>query len=87
MNSVFLAVAIGTFKQNSHVSFQFFFNQNSNKCISAKTREVFGFLKKAIPSDDGTKDIRWNFAKCKYLQILIAIRLQSCEDFMYNTNR
>lgn len=29
----------------------------------AKTREVFGFLKNALPSSDGTKDIRWNFAK------------------------
>lgn len=27
------------------------------------TREVFGFLKAALPSDDGTTDIRWNFAK------------------------
>ena len=27
------------------------------------TREVFGFLKKALPSSDGTTDIRWNFAK------------------------
>jgi len=29
----------------------------------AKTREVFSFLKNALPSDDSTKDIRWNFAK------------------------
>jgi len=28
-----------------------------------KTREVFGFLKAALPADDGSKDIRWNFAK------------------------
>jgi glutathione peroxidase len=24
---------------------------------------VFGFLKKALPNSDETKDIRWNFAK------------------------
>jgi glutathione peroxidase len=29
----------------------------------SKTREIFGFLKNALPSSDGTKDIRWNFAK------------------------
>lgn len=29
----------------------------------AETREVFSFLKNALPSDDGTNDIRWNFAK------------------------
>jgi glutathione peroxidase len=29
----------------------------------AKTREVYSFLKENLPSDDGTKDIRWNFAK------------------------
>jgi len=29
----------------------------------AQTRETFGFLKKALPSSDGTTDIRWNFAK------------------------
>lgn len=29
----------------------------------AETREVFGFLKEALPSEDGSKDIRWNFAK------------------------
>jgi glutathione peroxidase len=29
----------------------------------AKTREPFGFLKKALPSSDGTTDIRWNFTK------------------------
>jgi len=27
------------------------------------TRELYSYLKKALPSDDGTKDIRWNFAK------------------------
>eukprot|EP00573_Skeletonema_grethae_P000790 CAMPEP_0201690914 /NCGR_PEP_ID=MMETSP0578-20130828/4222_1 /ASSEMBLY_ACC=CAM_ASM_000663 /TAXON_ID=267565 /ORGANISM="Skeletonema grethea, Strain CCMP 1804" /LENGTH=194 /DNA_ID=CAMNT_0048176013 /DNA_START=88 /DNA_END=672 /DNA_ORIENTATION=+ len=29
----------------------------------ANTREVYSFLKEKLPSDDGTKDIRWNFAK------------------------
>jgi len=29
----------------------------------AKTREVFGFLKAALPDEAGTKDIRWNFTK------------------------
>jgi len=29
----------------------------------ANTRDVFAFLKKELPSSDGTKDIRWNFAK------------------------
>ena len=27
------------------------------------TREVYSFLKEKLPSEDGTKDIRWNFAK------------------------
>ncbi len=27
------------------------------------TREVYSFLKQKLPSDDGTTDIRWNFAK------------------------
>lgn len=27
------------------------------------TREVYSFLKQKLPSEDGTKDIRWNFAK------------------------
>lgn len=27
------------------------------------TREVYSFLKKALPSEDETTDIRWNFAK------------------------
>lgn len=29
----------------------------------ANTREVYSLLKKKLPSDDGTSDIRWNFAK------------------------
>lgn len=29
----------------------------------AGTREVFSFLKREIKSEDGTSDIRWNFAK------------------------
>jgi len=29
----------------------------------ANTREVFGFLKEVLPSDDGTAGIRWNFSK------------------------
>jgi glutathione peroxidase-family protein len=29
----------------------------------AKTREVFGVLKEALPSEDGTTPIRWNFSK------------------------
>jgi glutathione peroxidase len=29
----------------------------------AKTREVFGFLKESLPSEDGTTPIRWNFSK------------------------
>ncbi len=28
-----------------------------------KTREVYSYLKNKLPSDDGTSDIRWNFAK------------------------
>jgi glutathione peroxidase-family protein len=31
----------------------------------AKTREVFSFLKKELPADDGTTDVRWNFSKYK----------------------
>jgi glutathione peroxidase len=27
------------------------------------TREVYSFLKAKLPSEDGTSDIRWNFAK------------------------
>jgi glutathione peroxidase len=27
------------------------------------TREVYSFLKKKLPAEDGTADIRWNFAK------------------------
>lgn len=27
------------------------------------TREVYSLLKKALPWEDGTTDIRWNFAK------------------------
>jgi len=29
----------------------------------ADTREVFSFLKKELPNEDGTSDVRWNFAK------------------------
>jgi len=29
----------------------------------ANAREVFGFLKQKLPNDDGSTDIRWNFAK------------------------
>jgi len=29
----------------------------------AETREVYTFLKNALPWEDGTRDIRWNFAK------------------------
>jgi len=29
----------------------------------ANTREVFSFLKSALPAEDGTTDIRWNFGK------------------------
>lgn len=29
----------------------------------ANTREVFSFLKRELPSEDGTADVRWNFAK------------------------
>ena len=28
-----------------------------------KTREVYSFLKEKLPAEDGTTDIRWNFAK------------------------
>jgi len=30
----------------------------------SQTREVFGFLKEALPADDGTEGIRWNFSTC-----------------------
>jgi len=29
----------------------------------ANTREVFSFLKQALPLEDKTKDVRWNFGK------------------------
>jgi glutathione peroxidase-family protein len=29
----------------------------------ANTREVYSYLKKTCPNEDGTADIRWNFAK------------------------
>lgn len=38
----------------------FFEKQQVN---GANAREVFSFLKNAIPADDGTTDIRWNFGK------------------------
>ena len=28
----------------------------------ANAREVFSFLKQALPADDGTTDVRWNFS-------------------------
>jgi glutathione peroxidase len=28
-----------------------------------RTREVYSFLKGALPAEDGTGDVRWNFAK------------------------
>lgn len=28
-----------------------------------KTREVYSFLKRELPNEDGTSDVRWNFAK------------------------
>lgn len=28
-----------------------------------KTREVFSFLKTSLPASDGSRDVRWNFAK------------------------
>ena len=28
-----------------------------------ETQEVFSFLKSALPWDDGTRDVRWNFGK------------------------
>lgn len=33
----------------------------------ANTREVFGFLKDALPGEDGTAGIRWNFSKLQHL--------------------
>lgn len=27
----------------------------------ASTRQVYSFLKRELPNDDGTNDIRWNF--------------------------
>ena len=29
----------------------------------ASTREVYSYLKSKLPAEDGTTDIRWNFAK------------------------
>ena len=29
----------------------------------ANAREVYSFLKRELPSSDGTKDIRWNFGE------------------------
>lgn len=29
----------------------------------ADTREVYSFLKQKLPAEDGSTDIRWNFAK------------------------
>jgi glutathione peroxidase len=29
----------------------------------ANAKEVFSFLKQELPSEDGTADVRWNFAK------------------------
>eukprot|EP00527_Entomoneis_sp_CCMP2396_P000539 CAMPEP_0198149722 /NCGR_PEP_ID=MMETSP1443-20131203/47925_1 /TAXON_ID=186043 /ORGANISM="Entomoneis sp., Strain CCMP2396" /LENGTH=77 /DNA_ID=CAMNT_0043814839 /DNA_START=438 /DNA_END=671 /DNA_ORIENTATION=+ len=34
-----------------------------NDVNGANTREVYRYLKQQAPNDDGTTDIRWNFAK------------------------
>lgn len=45
--------------------------------IIARTREVFGFLKNALTARDGSKEIKWNFVKCKcYLYFLLILEFQ-----------
>lgn len=47
-------------KFNARDKFTFFEKADVN---GAKTREVFGYLKRKLPNDDTSTDIRWNFAK------------------------
>jgi len=47
-------------KFNARDKFTWFVKGDVN---GAKAREVYSFLKKELPSSDGTSDIRWNFAK------------------------
>ena len=45
------------------------------------TREVYSFLKQQLPSEDGTSDIRWNFAK-----FLVDHEGTACKRFGPKTN-
>lgn len=45
---------------NAHEKLIFFQKADVN---GPKTREVFSFLKSALPNSSGAPDIRWNFAK------------------------
>jgi len=47
-------------KFNARDKFVFFEKADVN---GASAREVFGFLKTKLPNDDGSNDVRWNFAK------------------------
>ena len=38
----------------------------------ANAREVFGFLKQALPSEDGTGGIRWNFGTFLYSSFMVS---------------
>lgn len=47
-------------KFNARDKFAWFVKGDVN---GAKAREVYSFLKRELPSSDGTSDVRWNFAK------------------------
>jgi glutathione peroxidase len=51
---------VKTFDPNMLEKLNFFEKQDVN---GANAREVFSFLKKALPAEDGTTDVRWNFSK------------------------
>lgn len=47
-------------KFNARDKFTWFVKGDVN---GKNAREVYSFLKRELPSDDGTADVRWNFAK------------------------
>jgi glutathione peroxidase-family protein len=51
----------------------------------ANAREVFSFLKRELPSKEGSDDIRWNFGTCYiYLAAAAVIRESNHRDFATN---
>ncbi|GMH70682.1 hypothetical protein TL16_g05470, partial [Triparma laevis f. inornata] len=56
----FAAKYQGADGKGANEKFVFFEKSDVN---GSKTNEVFSFLKKKLPWEDGTKDVRWNFGK------------------------